>query len=193
MFLFIKICVIITYGDFMKLLFKNTTKYTKPIYDEFLSFHSQKYHFSYTLYTCIIVAFILFFLIVQVRIHQFAFVFLGGCILTAFILWRFFHPISTISKEYKSEKIQKEKEFTFKFYENYFTSEDEKEFSEMKYRQLYKIFETPTFFYLYIDKTHAFLLNKSTFKKDRSFEFSNFIQKKCWWKYRLVKQKTHKN
>ena len=107
--------------------------------------------------------------------------------LTAFILWRFFRPISEVTKEYKSEKIQKEKEFTFTFYDKFFMIEDEKEFSEMKYHQLYKAFETKTFFYLYLDKTHSFLLDKSTFQKSNPSDFSEFIRKKCWWGYKKVK------
>ena len=101
-----------------------------------------------------------------------------------FILWRIFHPVSEISKEYKSEKIKKEKEFTFKFYDKFFTVEDDKQYSKIKYYKLYKVFEIPDFFYLYIDKKHAFLIDKSKFKTSNSSEFSIFIKKKCWWCFR---------
>lgn len=168
----------------LKPLFKNTTKYSKTIYDKFLAFHSQKYHITYTLYTVIVVALIIFFLILQVKSHNFNLAFLACCGLTAFILWRFFRPISNVTKEYKSDKIQKEKEFTFKFYHHFFTVEDAKEYSKLKYYELYKVFETNDFFYLYIDKTHSFLLDKSCFKKNNSSEFSQFIKKKCWWCYK---------
>lgn len=171
----------------MKLLFTNTTKYTKAVYDKYLAFHSKKYHFSYIAYTSIVVAFILLCLILQIKSHNFTIAILLCCGLTGFILWRFFRPVSEVSKEYKSEKIQKEKEFTFKFYEKFFTIEDEKEFSKIKYYQLYKVFETIDFFYLYIDKTHAFLMDKSKFQKDNPSEFTRFIKKKCWWKFRLCK------
>lgn len=171
----------------LKLLFENTTKYTKTTYDTFLAFHSKKYHFSYTLYTALIVAFILFALVMQIKYHNYtlAFIFCFG--MTFFILWRFFRPISDISKEYKSEKIKKEKEFTFKFYDNFFMVEDDKQFSKLKYYQLHKVFETNDFFYLYLDKNHSFLLNKDGFKKKNSSAFSTFIKKKCWWCF-----KTHK-
>lgn len=171
----------------MKLLFTNTTKYTKAMYDKYLTFHSTIYHFSYLAYTTIVVAFILLCLILQIKSHNFTIAILICCGLSSFILWRFFRPVSEISKEYKSDKIQKEKEFTFRFYEKFFTSEDDKEFSKIKYYQLYKVFETMDFFYLYIDKTHAFLIDKSKFKKDNPSEFSSFIKKKCWWKFRLCK------
>lgn len=135
------------------------------------------------------VALILFCLILQVKYHNITIAILFCCGLTFFILWRFFRPISEVSKEYKSEKIQNEKEFTFKFYDKFFTVEDNKEYFKMKYYQLYKVFETKEFFYLYIDKTHAFLLEKSKFKKDASASFSSFIKKKCWFKYKKVSQR----
>lgn len=165
---------------YLKLLFKNTTKYTKAIYDKFLAFHSKKYHFTYTTYTLLVVAFILFSLVLQVKYHNFTIAILLCCGLSTFILWRFFRPISDVAKEYKSEKIQNEQSFTFKFYDKFFTIEDLKVYSKIKYYQLYRIFETDDFYYLYIDKAHAFLMNKSCFKKGSSEDFSHFIKKKCW-------------
>ena len=171
----------------MKVLFKNTTKYTKAIYDEFLAFHRKKYHFSYLCYTLFVVAFLLFSLILQVKYHNFTLAILFCFVLTAFLLWRFFHPIYTVNKEYQSDTIQKEKEYTFKFYEKFFTIQDKREISKIKYYQLYKVFETSTFFYLYIDKTHSFLLDKTKFKNNSSNDFSHFIHKKCWWNFKEVK------
>lgn len=54
----------------------------------------------------------------------------------------------------------------------------------MKYYKLYKIYETKTFFYLYIDNDHAFLINKSGFVRGLSDDFSKFINKKCLFKYK---------
>ncbi len=165
----------------LKLLFKNTTKYTKTVYDNFLAFHNKKYQLTYMAYTAMVVASILFTLIFQVKYHNFTVAIVLCCGLTGFVLWRFFRPVAEVSKEYKSEKIQKEKKFTFKFYDKYFVTEDDKQYSKIKYYQLYRVFETSDFFYLYIDKKHAFLLDKTKFKKDNPSEFSVFIKKKCWW------------
>lgn len=170
----------------MKLLFKNTTQYTKPVYDEFLEFHRKKYHLTYTIYTAVVTALVLFCIVLQVKYHNFTLAILVCCVLTAFILWRLLHPVSEVAKEYKSDKIKKEKEFTFKFYDKFFIVSDDKEFSKLKYFNLYRVFETNSFFYLYIDKTHSFLLNKSCFKKQNPHEFSIFIKKKCWWCYKKV-------
>lgn len=169
----------------LKTLFENTTKYSKDVYNKFIAFHSKKYHFTYVAYTALVAALILFCLILQVKYHNFTIAIVFCCGLTFFILWRFFKPISEVSKEYKSDKIQNEKEFTFKFYNNFFTVEDNKEYIKMNYFQLYKVFETHDFFYLYIDKKHSFLIEKSKFKNNDSSLFSSFIKRKCWWKYKL--------
>lgn len=132
-------------------------------------------------------AFLLFSLILQVKYHNLTIAILFCFGLTVFLLWRFFHPIHVVSQEYQSDKIQKEKEYTFKFYEKFFTIQDKREISKIKYYQLYKVFETTDFFYLYIDKTHSFLIDKKKFKKNNPNEFSSFIHKKCWWNFKKVK------
>lgn len=171
----------------LEILFENTTKYTKSNYDNFLRFHRKKYHFTYISYTILIIAFILLCLVIQVKSHNLAFAFLVCCGLTFFVFWRIFRPVSKVAKEYKSDTIKKEKLFTFKFYDKFFTIQDDNQFSEIKYYELYRAFETTDFFYLYIDKTHSFLVDKSCFKEDNWDDFSKFIKKKCWWCYRLTK------
>ncbi len=170
----------------LKILFKNKTKYTKTVYDKFLIFHNKKYQLTYMAYTTVIVIFILSSLILQVKYHNFTIAIVLCCGLTVFVFWRFFRPITEVSNEYKSEKIQKEKEFTFAFYPKYFIVEDDKQYSKIKYYQLYRVFETVDFFYLYLDKKHAFLLDKTKFKKDNPSEFSSFIKKNCWWCFKKV-------
>ena len=104
--------------------------------------------------------------------------------LKRFFLWRFLHPVSEVSKEFNSEKIQNEKEFTFIFYEKNFKVRENNKLETyiIKYKELYKVFETDNFFYLYIDKTHSLLINKNCFTIGNSENFSNFIQKKCKYK-----------
>ena len=97
---------------------------------------------------------------------------------------RFLYPISEVSKDFKSDKIQKEKEFTFVFYEKEFKVRDKINYETIKYRNLHKVFETKYFFYLYGDKTHAYLLDKSGFTKGTVDEFSNFMKKKFLWRFK---------
>ena len=168
----------------MNILFENKTKYTKEVYDAFLEFHSNKYHFSYLTYNVIIIGLILFCIALQVRYHNFTLAIIFCSILTGFFLWRYLRPASEITKEYQSDKFQKEQVFTFKFYQNFFTCEYGKQISKINYWSLHKVFETSDFFYLYIDKTHAFLLSKPSFSGNKSSDFSNFIHKKCYFRYK---------
>ena len=104
----------------MKLLFKNRTKYSKKVYNEYLNFHRNKYNLSYKFYT-IIVALLLFFCIgMQVKYHYYSLAILLCVIFTCFILWRLFRPVYEVKKEYQSKKIADEQTFIFKFYENCF-------------------------------------------------------------------------
>lgn len=171
----------------MKLLFKNKTKYTKKVYDEFLNFHSNHYKYRHLLYTFFISFLIVFLIMVQIKAHNINISIIFCIVLTCFILWRIFRPISEVSEEYQSDKIQNEKEYTFKFYEKNFSVSDFKSILNAKYSDLYRIFETDNFFYLYIDKKHSLLLEKENFAKGTYDDFSEFIKKKCWYKYKRIK------
>lgn len=168
----------------MELLFKNKTKYTKNIYEEYLKFHYNKYHNSYMFYTIIIGLLIFFCVGINVKYHNYPTAVIFCIILTIFIIWRLFHPSFEVQNDYNSETISKELSFTFKFYKNYFIITDRMHYSKIKYAKLYRIFETNTFFYLYIDKNHSFLIDKKGFIKGTSNDFSEFINKKCIFKYK---------
>ena len=169
----------------MKLLFKNTTTYSKHIYDDFLNFHSRKFSFKYHLFSLIISMLILFLIMLYIQNHYYELAVIFCACLTSFILYRYFHPVEEVNKEYHSDKIAKEKSFTFSFYDHYFKIYSEKKYSIVYYRKLYKIFETDTFFYLYLDNRHSFLIDKSGFKKGTPMAFRDFIKKKCPFKYKI--------
>lgn len=167
----------------MKMLFKNKTKYTKESYNEYLQFHQNKYGINYKFSTIVIILLLSFCMICNMKYSNFG---TGFIILIAIILFsihRFIYPIKKIRKELKTEKFRKEKEFTFTFYEKFFIISDNKFSERIKYWRLYKIFETDKFFYLYINKDHAFLLNKSTFIQGDNTKFLQFIKKKIWYKF----------
>ena len=172
----------------LKILFKNTTKYNKTIYLEFLQFHKKKFGLKYTLYTILIIFLLLFLVIMQIKFHRIDIAIIICFVITCFFLWRYLHPASEVSKDFKSEKIQNEQKFTFLFYEKHFKIRANLQTDMIKYNTLYKVFETPTFFYLYLDKTHSLLLNKETFSIGSSDDFSNFIRRKCWYKFKKEKQ-----
>lgn len=147
----------------MKILFKNKTKYTKQAYKEFVEIHNKTHNFTYTLYTIIVIALLLICLVLQVNNHTYSLAITFCLIITCFILWRFFHPISVVSKQFNSSTIQTEKEFTFNFYNKYFKIIDNNQFEIFKYYKIYKVYETDNFFYLYTNRTHSFLINKNNF------------------------------
>lgn len=160
----------------LKVLFKNKTSYSKEVYDKFLEFHRNKYGFRYRLYNIIIIGIILACIVylVSYKLYSTAIVF---CIIfVIFITCRFLKPLSDVDKEYKSDKIRNSTTYTFTFYDKYFTIKDGKAYSKVKYYKLYRIFNTEKYYYLYIDKTHAFLIDKSGFINGNPNEFYKFVK-----------------
>ena len=166
----------------MKVLYKNKTKYTKETYAKYLQFHQNKFGNRYTFTTIVTILLLSFCIITNLQYYNKSLAFILLIVLLFFCSYRFFHPIKLVKKELKTEKFEREKEFTFKFYEKFFTISDTKNLEKIRYWQLYKIYETEAFFYIYIDKSHAFLLDKSTFTKGNVSEFLKFIKRKIWFK-----------
>lgn len=132
---------------------------------------------------------ILFFIMLYIEYHYYGIAIIFCACLTSFILWRYFHPIEEVQKDYHSDKITKETSFTFSFYNKYFKVYSKMQYSVIYYKELYKIFETDNFFYLYLDSRHSLLIEKSGFKKGTPVEFRDFIKKKCPFKYKQDKLK----
>ncbi len=170
----------------LKILFKNTTKYDENIYIKFLQFHYKKFNLSYTFYTAIVLIALFYCVAIQVINHNFTLAIIFCIALSVFFLWRFLHPVKEVSEYYHSDNIQSQKEFVFLFSDKKFKMRDGINFQVMKYSNLYRIFETEDFFYLYIDKSHSYLVSKSGFTKGSSSDFSDFIKKKYWWKYKKI-------
>lgn len=171
----------------MKLLFKNITTYSQNVYDIFLKFHAKKFSFRYHTFSLMISMLLFFLIMLHVQYHDYGIALIFCACLTAFILWRYFHPIEEVRNDYHSEKVINEHVFTFSFYDTYFKVFSKEEYSIIAYKDLYKIFETDSFFYLYLNHSHSLLLDKYGFKEGNSLEFSAFIKKKCPFKYKLEK------
>lgn len=166
----------------MKILFKNKTKYTKEIYEKYLQFHQNKFKNKYTFTTIVTILLLSFCIIINLQYLKYSTAFILFAILGAFCFYRFIYPNKQVEKELKTEKFKKEKEFTFTFYEKFFVISDKKKSEKIKYWKLYRVYETKEFFYLYIDKNHAFLLDKSTFIKGNTSKFLKFLKRKTWFK-----------
>lgn len=166
----------------MKILFKNKTKYTKDIYEKYLQFHQNKFGNKYTFTTIVTILLFSFCIIMNLKYSNYFTIFILLIVLFIFCLYRFFYPAKKVEKELKTEKFKKQKEFIFTFYKNFFVISDKKNSEKIKYWKLHRVYETNDFFYLYIDKNHAFLLNKDTFTKGNTEEFLKFLKKKIWYK-----------
>ncbi len=168
----------------MEKLFENVTTYDKEEYKKFVIFHNKKYNLKYNLYTLFVLLLILFcsvsgFFANNIRIGI-LFLLIAFC----FALYRLFHPYLFVKKEAKSKKITEKLTNTYTFYEKFFIIKNKQDTIKLKYYKLYKIFETKDCFYLYLNKTHAFVLSKNTFKIGDSTNFYNFIKNKLW--FRLI-------
>lgn len=166
----------------MKILFKNRTKYTKQAYEKYLQFHQNKYGQNYQFSTIITILLLCFCIIMNLKYSNYITTSILTITLVIFCFYRFFYPVKKVQKELNTEKFRNEKEFTFTFYKKYFIVSDKENSYKLKYWYLHKIFETDDFFYLYINKDHAFLLDKSTFSKGDISEFLKFLKKKIWYK-----------
>lgn len=166
----------------MEILYKNKTKYTKEIYEKYLQFHQQKFGQNYKFTTIVIILLLCFCIISNLKYSNYITTFILIIILCLFCFYRFFYPVKKIEKELKTDKFKNEKEFTFTFYDKFFIVSDKKFSEKIKYWKLYRVYETEKFFYLYINKDHAFLLDKSTFSKGNTKKFLRFLKKKIWYK-----------
>lgn len=169
---------------YLRILFKNKTKYTEQKYNEFLEFHNNKFGFKNTFYILFISMLILFFIILYGYNHFYLHSFLCFLILLFFLYWKTIRPFMEVKKDFESEKITQEKVFKFIFCDKYFKIYNNLQYSKIKYLKLYKIFETKDFVYFYLDNEHALILDKKGFYYGNSEDFSKFIKKKCLYKYK---------
>ena len=163
----------------MKPLFKNITIYNSKNYNQFIKFHGEKFNFSYNMYTFVMLALMLYCIILNILQKNLAFLLLFFVMFILTIVFRMIFPLKRYQKT--KEKLSKNKpdKFIFTFYKFHF-SVAQKTFS---YFKLYRVYETKDYFYLYIDQENAFLINKQGFKLGNTAEFTEFIKKKCLFKY----------
>lgn len=169
----------------MQKLFENKTTYTQDIYIEFLKFHNKLYHLSYFLYTVFWVALLLLCIFLSFADNMRIQGVLLTIVLIMFIFYRIYRPKMLVNKEMNSEKISDNNTNTFSFYDKDFVVKNNNGIFKYKYILLHRVFETNTFFYLYVTKDDAFLIAKDAFTFGTADEFSSFIKKKCIFKYKL--------
>lgn len=164
----------------MKVLFKNTTKYTKENCDSFLEFHTNKYGKRELLKVGLIGICILYIFIFNIIYKNWLLV-LGAIFLAGII---YLIEKNKSAKQKKSRK--KVKEFTFYFYEKHIKIKYRREFERLKYFQIHKVFETDKYFFIYLDEKSSLILNKEGFEIGTAKGFSKFIKGKCPLKYKRI-------
>lgn len=162
----------------MNPLFKNTTKYTEKSYQQFVNFHGNKFNLSYNSYTIIMIILIIYCIFYSISQKTFLLSLLFIAMLIGYIIIRIYIPIKNYTKT-KDKYENKSSYFTFNFYKFFFEIDK----TRIYYFKLHKVFETKDYFYLYIDDDTAFLVSKSGFKIGTPTDFSEFIKKKCMFKY----------
>lgn len=168
----------------MKVLFRNTTKYTKEKYNDFLKFHDNKYGTKELIRLILIGLCLLYIFIFNIVCKKWYIILLF--IVLAVIIY-FFNKLSS-DKRGKKNKRKIEKEYTFYFYENHIKIKYKRQFERLKYFSLHKIFETDKYFFLYLDERNSLILSKDGFEIGTAEGFSKFIKGKCPLKYSKEKK-----
>lgn len=167
----------------MEKLFENTTTYTPEIYHEFVKFHNKKYNFKYHLYTLAILICIIFCMVSQFLNNNIFMGILFVFVMVIFLLYRVYHPYFLTKKEASSDKVKKQLRNTYSFYDKYMEIKNSNDTIKLKYHKLYKIFETENYFYLYLNKTYSFVLDKNSFSVGSSEDFYKFMKRKLFKLY----------
>lgn len=168
----------------MEIKFKNITKCTASLYNQFLKFHNEKYKIKNIFTVLLILIAIMYMIIFNLKYKNYLAVILA--IIFAFL--GFFikekYQKKVVKKELKSKKIKKEEQVEFYFYNKYyFVVKMDKKRQLVRYFKIYRINSDEKNFYLYTDKTHAFIVSKNGFIKGTAKEFGEFMAKKFKLKY----------
>jgi len=174
----------------MEELFKNKTKCSKKEYNMFVKAHQKEYGLQEKIYTIIYAIFFIFFIIYFLSSS----IYIASIILTiitvVFLAYRILHPNIVMKRELKSKKIQNEEVNTFTFYKYFFRIKNKQKHSNMSYFKIYKVLENKTHFYIYINSKRAFVLSKQGFIKGNVEDFSKFLRKRVWFKYKKTQQQS---
>ena len=168
----------------MEKLFENKTTYTKETYLDFLKFHNRKFNFSYMLYTVVWSMVLLLCIYLAFASKNRIQGVIVTIILAGFIIYRICRPKKVVNKELNSDKVSTNNINVFSFFDKNFEVKNQNGSFIYKYFMLKKIYETDTFFYLYVTRENAFLISKKTFSLGSADDFSKFLKKKCGFRFK---------
>lgn len=166
------------------ILFKNETKYTQKEYEIFLDVYQKEFEVSECVYSIVYFIFLTICLILSLfnKLYLLS-VFLILTIII-YIWYKFIRPNQFIEKERKSDKFRYEYINEYTFYKRYFCIENKQGKATILYFKLYRVVETKTNFYLFIDRNYALIILKNSFLKGNAEDFSKFIKRKTGLKYK---------
>jgi len=163
----------------MKPLFKNITIYNSKNYNQFIKFHGEKFNFSYNMYTLVMLVLMIYCIVLNIMQKNILLLLLFLIMFVLTVFFRMVLPAKRYQKTKKKFSLSKQTSVTMNFYKFYFKIEQK----VYPYLKLYKVFETKDYFYLYIDEENAVLVDKNGFKLGTADDFTDFIKKKCLFKY----------
>lgn len=145
----------------MKILFKNTTEYNRENYNEFIKLHQEKFGIK-TIIKIVIIGLCLLYIIIMNLLYK-NLETAGIILIVVGIIYSLYKM--QISRQVKDTKknIKGKKKFTFYFYEKYIKVKCGRKFERILYFELYKIFQTDEYFFLYTDEDHSLILSKTRF------------------------------
>ena len=173
----------------MKEIFRNETKCSKKEYEMFIKAHGKQYGLKEDLYTIIYTIFFIWSIIYSLKYNIYFAAIILIIVLITFLSYRIINPNLVVKKELNSKMIKNEEVNTYSFYKYYFKVKNNQGESNIIYFKIYKVLENDTHFYIYLTKTGAFVVSKQGFIKGNSDDFSDFLRRRVWHRYK--KEKTN--
>lgn len=168
----------------MEKLFENKTKYSQKEYDIFIESYIKEYATSDNIYIFFYIAFFGFCMVYAFIEKE---IILGIILLVGLIVYLWFkiiRPNQLVEKTKKSRKVSGNFVNKYEFYKNYFKVENPDGNAQVLYLKLYRVVETKSYFYIYISREYAFIVSKLGFTKGKSEDFSKFLKKKVFTRYK---------
>lgn len=143
-------------------LFENDTVYTKENYLKFNQFHIRKRRMVPAVISYILLAFIFVVGIMLLLLGEsiaLAIVYLVFAVITT--LYYIYLPNLAVNRILKTDKTFENTKNHYWFYRDHVAVENKYGDTKIKYDQLYRIYETSQFYYLYLNSRQAFLVEKN--------------------------------
>ena len=168
----------------MEILFENKTKLSDKEYRVFLKSYQEEFSKSdigYFIFNLFFFGMCMFFAFKENE-KILGFALLIG--LLVYVWAKIIRPTQSVKKDQKSQKLSGHFVNNYEFYKNYFKVQNSEGKAQIIYFKLYRVVETKAYFYIYISREYAFIVSKLGFTKGTPEEFSKFIKKKMFTKYK---------